>query len=174
MRNQTPHSSDEASMGIVGLAWYLSALSALIAVMTSAITWAPEPGPIERALPVVFAAGALLWATIAIILGRLPPTHWIRKSRSVRTAASPRPRPAPGSNGNITGLLYFVARAQVGARNNCLYWASRRVVEDAAVDPDEAAGRRASPRFGDVQSCHRQQAARLRCCGPQGRRRCTE
>ncbi|MDB5312172.1 MAG: hypothetical protein JWO38_6374 [Gemmataceae bacterium] len=71
-------------MGVVGLAWYMSGLSALLAVMTSAITWAPGPGPIERALPVVFAAGALVGAAVAIGLGRLPPTHRVRQSRSLR------------------------------------------------------------------------------------------
>ena len=71
-------------MGVVGLAWYLSGLSALLVVMSSAITWAPGPGPVEQALPVVFAAGALAAAAIAIGLGRLPPTHWVRQSRSLR------------------------------------------------------------------------------------------
>jgi hypothetical protein len=72
-------------MGVVGLAWYMSGLSALLAVMTSAITYAPPgPGPVERALPFVFAGGSVLTAVVAIGLGQLPPTHRVRESRSVR------------------------------------------------------------------------------------------
>jgi hypothetical protein len=71
-------------MGLIGLAWYISGLSALLALMTSAITYAPPgPGPIEKALPTVFGCGSLLSAGVAIGLGRLPPTHPIRQSRSL-------------------------------------------------------------------------------------------
>src|SRR6266568_6375751 len=56
--------------------------------------------------------------------------------------------------------------------------ADRRKATAAAkarlVDPDQAAGRRATPRLGNVQSGHRQQAAWLRCRRSQGRRRRTE
>jgi len=72
-------------MGVVGLGWCISGLLALLAVMTSAITWAPPgPGPVERALPAAFGGGALLMAGLSFGLGLLPPTHWLRLSRSVR------------------------------------------------------------------------------------------
>jgi hypothetical protein len=73
-------------MGVVWLAWYMSGLSALLAVMTSAITYAPPgPGSVERVLPVVFAGGSVVAAVVAIGLGQLPPTHRLRQSRSLRT-----------------------------------------------------------------------------------------
>ena len=72
-------------MGVVGLAWYISGLSALLALLTSAITWAPPgPGLIAPTLPVVFGCGSLLSAGVAIGLGRLPPMHQARQSRSLR------------------------------------------------------------------------------------------
>jgi hypothetical protein len=72
-------------MGVVGLAWYISGLSALLALLTSAITWAPPgPGLIALALPVAFGCGSLLSAGVAIGLGRLTPTHPARQSRSLR------------------------------------------------------------------------------------------
>ena len=44
-------------MGVVALAWYISGLSAPLALLTSAITWDPPgPGLMALALPVVFAA----------------------------------------------------------------------------------------------------------------------
>jgi hypothetical protein len=72
-------------MGVVGLAWYICGLSALLAVMASLISVAPPgPGPVERAVPAVFAGGAVLAAVVAVGLGSLPPTHRVRQSRSVR------------------------------------------------------------------------------------------
>jgi hypothetical protein len=72
-------------MGVVGLAWYISGLSALLALLTSFITWVPPgPGLIALALPVVFGCGSLLSAGVAIGLGRLPPTHPVRQSRTLR------------------------------------------------------------------------------------------
>jgi hypothetical protein len=72
-------------MGVIGLSWYTSGLSALLAVMFSAISWAPPgPGAVEQALPVVFAAGAIVAAVVAIGLGRLSPTHPVRQSQSLR------------------------------------------------------------------------------------------
>jgi hypothetical protein len=71
-------------VGAIGLSWYISGLSALLAVMFSAITWAPPgPGPVELALLVVFAVGAIAAAVVALGLGQLPPTHPIRRSRSL-------------------------------------------------------------------------------------------
>ena len=63
--------------------WYIAGMSALLAVMFSAITHSPEPGPVGRALPVVFLVGSILAAAAAFVLGRLPPTHPIRRSRSL-------------------------------------------------------------------------------------------
>jgi hypothetical protein len=72
-------------MGVIWLAWYISGLSALLALLSSAITWAPPgPGLIALALPVVFGCGSLLSAGVAVGLGRLPPTHQARQSRSLR------------------------------------------------------------------------------------------
>ncbi len=72
-------------MGVVGLAWYISGLSALLALLTSFITWAPPgPGLIALASPVVFGCGSLLFAGVAIAVGRLPPTHQVRQSWSLR------------------------------------------------------------------------------------------
>ena len=72
-------------MGVIWLAWYISGLSALLALLSSAITWAPPgSGLIALALPVVFGCGSLLSAGVAVGLGRLPPTHQARQSRSLR------------------------------------------------------------------------------------------
>ena len=72
-------------MGVIWLAWYISGLSALLSLLSSAITWAPpRPGLIALALPVVFGCGSLLSAGVAIGLGRLPPTHQARQSRPLR------------------------------------------------------------------------------------------
>jgi len=74
-------------MGVVGLAWYLSGVSALLALMFSAITYAPPgPGPLAQALPVVFAGGSLVAAVVALALGRLPATHRARQSRPLWAA----------------------------------------------------------------------------------------
>jgi hypothetical protein len=71
-------------MGVVGLAWYNCGLCALLAVMFSVITYAPPgPGPVERALPVVFAGGSVIAAAAAVGLGCLPPAHRVRQSRSL-------------------------------------------------------------------------------------------
>jgi hypothetical protein len=72
-------------MGVIWLAWYISGLSALLALLSSAITWAPPgPGLIAPALPVVFGCCSLLAAGVAIGLGRLPPAHQARQSRPLR------------------------------------------------------------------------------------------
>ena len=79
--------SCEAEMGVVGLAWYISGLSALLSLMTSAIAWAPPgPGLITLGLPLVFGCVSLLSAGAAICLGRLPRTHRVRQSRSLWAA----------------------------------------------------------------------------------------
>ena len=71
-------------MGVIGLAWYIGGLSALLAVMASLISYVPPgPGPVERALPSVFACGAILAAVVAVGLSQLPPSHWVRQSRSL-------------------------------------------------------------------------------------------
>jgi hypothetical protein len=75
-------------MGVVGLAWYSAAVLAVLAVLASAITWAPGPGRLAQVLPVAFLAGAVLAAGAAVGLGRLPPAHWLRRSRPVRVAVA--------------------------------------------------------------------------------------
>jgi hypothetical protein len=73
-------------VGVRGLSCYISGLSALLAVMFSAVTWAPPgPGPVERSLPVVFTLTAAVAAVIALVLGQMPPLHPIRQSRSLHT-----------------------------------------------------------------------------------------
>jgi hypothetical protein len=72
-------------VGVIWLAWYISGLSALLALLSSAITWAPPgPGLIVLALPVILGCGSLLSAGVAIGLRRLPPTHQARQSRLLR------------------------------------------------------------------------------------------
>jgi hypothetical protein len=76
-------------MGVVGLSWYICGLSALLAAMRSMITWAPPgPGPVVRALTDVYASAAFLMGGVAIGLGLLPRTHWVRQSRSLRAVCA--------------------------------------------------------------------------------------
>ena len=67
------------------LAWYTTGMLLLLAVMSSAISYAPPgPTPVEQLLPVVFLGGAIVTVIIATILGRLPRTHWVHEARSIR------------------------------------------------------------------------------------------
>jgi len=50
-------------MGVVGLAWYISGLSALLALLTSAITWAP-PGP---GLIAAGGTGRRCWVPLVVL-----------------------------------------------------------------------------------------------------------
>jgi len=70
-------------MGVVGLTWYLTGILALLAFLASTITGAPGAGRLEIVIPGVLGGGAVLAAGLAIGLGWLPPTHWVRQSRSV-------------------------------------------------------------------------------------------
>lgn len=72
-------------IGVVGLGWYISIMLALLTMGTTAITYAPPgPGPLERALPIVFGAGTITFVGLTLSLNRLPSTHWLRQSRSAR------------------------------------------------------------------------------------------
>lgn len=73
-------------MGVVGLAWYITALCALLTLMTSAISWAPSSEFIAVVLTLAFAGGTVIAIITAIGLGMLPRTHRIRQSRSLWTA----------------------------------------------------------------------------------------
>jgi Bifunctional DNA primase/polymerase, N-terminal len=59
------------------------------------------------------------------------PTH------ALRELLRPPPRPVTvhrGKGGNGTGLVRTVAEAPEGKRNDILYWAARRAVEDGLID----------------------------------------
>ncbi|QDT54139.1 hypothetical protein Pan44_21660 [Caulifigura coniformis] len=72
-------------MEAVTLAWIASALSAVLALAASSVSYAPSvPRWIPVALPAISSAMFLFSTAGAIALGRLSPGHRIRQSRSLR------------------------------------------------------------------------------------------
>ena len=59
-------------MMVVRLAWYTCGICALGAVLTSAITYAPEAEKFGRWAPVVLVAGAILSGGLALFLRQKP------------------------------------------------------------------------------------------------------
>jgi hypothetical protein len=70
-------------MTVVRLAWLISGLLTLLALLSSAITWVPAPWHPETVVPGGLALGASMTALFAIGLGRLPPTHWVHSTGPV-------------------------------------------------------------------------------------------
>jgi hypothetical protein len=70
-------------MRVVWLAWYISGVLLLLAVLASAITYHPNADKLGRVLPTVFGCGGLLAGVVAVGLGRLPPGHRVHQSKPV-------------------------------------------------------------------------------------------
>ncbi len=68
-------------MRIVWLLRYICGAWLLLALLASAITYAPDIDYLGLLLPIVFMSMALLAAGAEIGLGRLPPTHRIHQSK---------------------------------------------------------------------------------------------
>ena len=71
-------------MNIVWLVQYMSVLSILLAVVTSAITYLPGPKWQPLVLPILFTCTALGGFYFAGVLRRLPATHWVHHSAPLR------------------------------------------------------------------------------------------
>jgi hypothetical protein len=73
-------------MNVVTLAWYSSGMLALLCLLISAISVAPQA---EQFVGWLFAStgiAAVVMAGVAIFLSSLPTDHWVRKSRPLSTA----------------------------------------------------------------------------------------
>lgn len=67
-------------MTIVGFARLTSAVLAVLAVLSSAITYVPAPWHPEVVVPGGLALGAVLAGLLAFLLRRLPKAHWVHRS----------------------------------------------------------------------------------------------
>ena len=70
-------------MNIVGLCWYIAVVLVLMSGLTLLITYAPGVEHLGMFAPTIFGCGAMATAGLAIILGRLPSTHWVHRSRLI-------------------------------------------------------------------------------------------
>jgi hypothetical protein len=71
-------------MRIVWLTWYICGVWLLLAVLASAITYAPAGIPhLDVLLPAASGSMALVTGVAAVGLGRLPPTHRVHQSKAI-------------------------------------------------------------------------------------------
>jgi hypothetical protein len=75
------------SIGITFLAWYACGAFALLTLLASLITYVPNAEAAGALFTVGSLIAALLSGTAALLLGRIPPTHWVHTSRSLRATA---------------------------------------------------------------------------------------
>lgn len=68
-------------MRVVWLLRYICGVCLLLALLASMITYHPDVEHLGLVLPAVFGSVGLLAGAVAIILGRLPPTHYIHQSK---------------------------------------------------------------------------------------------
>ncbi len=68
-------------MRVVWLAWYISGVCLLLALLASAITYRPGIQHLGVVLPAVFGGVVLLAGGAAVGLPRLPPAHRAHQSR---------------------------------------------------------------------------------------------
>ena len=73
---------------VTGLAWYLSGVFVLMAVMVSFITYHPDVVWMGVVLPLAFVALSFIWCVVAVFIGRLPARHWVHESKPVRVGLS--------------------------------------------------------------------------------------
>lgn len=71
-------------MNIVWLTRYISCVLVLLAVLASAITYHPDIQLVGLILPPVFLAAGILGFGLAVLLGRLPVTHWVHQSQPIK------------------------------------------------------------------------------------------
>lgn len=70
-------------MNAIWLSRYIGCMFVLLAAMASIVTYHPDVQHLGRVLPPVFGSAALLSFGLAILLGRLPTTHWVHQSKPV-------------------------------------------------------------------------------------------
>jgi hypothetical protein len=73
------------AMRVAWLAWYICAVSLVLAILASAITYHPDVQRLAVALPAALGGVALLAGGAAVGLGRLPSTHCVHQSRPLWT-----------------------------------------------------------------------------------------
>lgn len=75
------------SIGITFLAWYACGAFALLAFLTSLITYVPSAQATGALATVGSMIAAVLSGAAAMLFGRLPPTHWVHTSRPLWATA---------------------------------------------------------------------------------------
>jgi hypothetical protein len=75
-------------MNLAHLSWYLTAVLALAALLSSFMTVIGEDGKPTSPLiiPAVLVCGALLFGLLSAYLTHLPTSHWVKQSKSLFAA----------------------------------------------------------------------------------------
>ena len=68
-------------MRIVWLSWYIAGLLALLSILDSMISYAPDAQRLAMVLHIVFPSGTIVGFVGALSLSRLPYGHWIHQSK---------------------------------------------------------------------------------------------
>ena len=68
-------------MRLVWLSWYIAAVSALLSLIASAITYAPGAEGAGTALQIGFAIAAVIGFAISLWIGKRPKDHCVHHSR---------------------------------------------------------------------------------------------
>ncbi len=74
------------SQSVVWLAWYISGVFVILAVLVSLITFHPRVQWLAPVLLAAFSGAAMVAAGLALTLSRLSPPHWLHHSKPLQVS----------------------------------------------------------------------------------------
>jgi hypothetical protein len=72
-------------MKLVWLSWYITAVSALLSLIASAITYAPGMEDVGATISMGFAVATVIGFIASLWIGKRPKDHWVHHSRPLWT-----------------------------------------------------------------------------------------